>query len=70
MLDAKQFAQLVKEIKSNKFVKEQQAISQYVDYRCGKLMEEFLSCKDDFERIQGALRELKDLKRVLGDING
>lgn len=66
-MDSKQFIATVKEIKLNKFAKEQQLICSYIDHRCSKLVDEFVSCKDDFERIQGAIRELRDLRRILGD---
>ena len=64
----KETSGLVKQIKGNKFVKEQQLIYDYVVSRLNRITEELIYSDDStYFRKQGAVRELAELKKILGD---
>jgi hypothetical protein len=60
---------IIRTIKSNKFIEEQKLILQYINNRYDKLMDELIFSKDTTTmlKLQGAIQELHELKRILGD---
>lgn len=60
---------LIREIKSNQYIEEQKLIASFVSVRLERATEELINTDDDrrVAFLQGAIKELKELKRILGD---